>query len=483
MHMYSLRWVIEHSLTDFCAWKRNAHSCPLQNILDLAKSSDEMIVEATESGTSSLEMQQIAILEPSSTFAVRGATLARPEGYCLCWEVDDLMLLMSRRGTGNENPVLNVRQQELDLLMKRRRRRRRELQREVLPKVLHSAPRAADGRPQLGIEQPCIQFLNLDSSHAVRLFTPPFQPSPAPAPITVFCVGIATEDGCFMSGLKQRFELGHLYPETPRDDMIERSPICLCTESGNATVECGATSKREDEGDEKDASFNSDDSSCDMSMEAAGGDPGFKCSCSFSGIGEVIDQDHDDVPVGQVCRGSLGPGTWHCYVAVFDGVESSIRIDGEAEIVRCNVPMASETAFLDGITIGADHTFDMSLCFGQGSDGEGEGAIAELAVFKGKFDQRDIEVMERRLMTKYGIPSAEVPESERTEENRYHRVAHAMLSNPPGHKLFLTSQQRIPLRYMTKHRMVSWRQTNPVTGEPVRVQRIGSKFGESSSDW
>jgi len=457
----------------------------IQNLLDKARSSSEsmMMVDEAEAKTPSKESRQSSILEPSCTFAVRGATLARPEGYCLCWEVDDLALLVARKGTGNENPTLNVRKQELDLLMKRRRRRRRDLQREVLPKVLNSAPKAGEGRPQLGIEQPCIQFLNLDSSHAVRLFTPPFKPGPVPAPITVFCVGIATEDGCFMSGLKRRFELGHLYPETARDDLIERSPICLCSDAVKTSVQWEAASKRDEETEEKDASFNSDDSSCDMSMEAAGGDPGFKCSCAFSGLGEVADEDHDDIPVDQICRGSLGPGSWHCYVAVFDGVESRIRIDGEPESVRCNFPVSSEPAFLDGLTIGADHTFDMSLCFGQGSDGEGEGAIAELVVFKGKLDQRDIELLEHRLMTKYGIPSPILPESERVEENRYFRLAHAMLSHPPGHKLFLTSQQRIPLRYMTKHRMVSWRQTNPVTGEPVRVQRIGSKFGESSSEW
>lgn len=455
----------------------------LKNLLALARSSQDMVIDVPK-GKAPSKMEQSTLLQTKTSFAVRGATVARPEGYCLCWEVDDLTLLMSNRANRNENPMLNVRQQELDLLTKRRLRRKRELQREVLPKVLNCAPRAANGRPQLGIQQPCVQFLNLDSSHAVRLFTPPFQPSPVPTPITVFCVGIATEDGCFMSGLKRPFELGHLYPETPRDDMIERSPICLFTEAVNTGLVVDTTQKREEDTDEKDASFNSDDSSCDMSMEAARGDPGFKCACPFSGLGDIIDEDHEHEPVGNVCRGNLGPGCWHCYVAVFDGVESRIRIDGLPESVRCNFNTSSgATAFLDGLTIGADHAFDMSLCFGQGSDGEGEGAIAELAVFKGKFDDRDIEVMEQRLMTKYGIPSPNLPESERTEEDRYYRLAHALLSHPPGHKLLQRTHDRIPLRYMTKHRMVSWRQTNPVTGEPVRVQRIGSKFGESSSDW
>jgi hypothetical protein len=446
-----------------------------------------MDIEENKLSTPSQKSEPKAMFESSATFAVRGATFARPEGYCFCWEHDDLSLLVANRGGGNEtNNVKEVGQQERDQLKKRRRRRRRELQRELLPKVLNSAPQASDGRPQFGIEQPCIQFLNMDSSHAVRLFTPPFKPSPAPAPITVFCVGIATEDGCFMSGLKRRFELGHMYPETARDDLIERSPICLCTDVGTGGSDSDKDMANEtgDEADVKtDESYNSDDSSCDMSLEAAGGDPGFKCACPFTGLGDAADAENDDLPVGQICRGSLGPGAWHCYVAVFDGVESRIRIDGEPEIGRCNVPSSAEVAFLDGLTIGADHTFDMSLCFGQGSDGEGEGAMAELAVFKGKFAPQDIELMERRLMTKYGIPSPTLPEHERAEENRFERLAHAMLSQPPGHKLFLESSQRIPLRYMAKHRLVSWRQTNPVTGEPIQVERIGCKFGESSSDW
>lgn len=428
------------------------------------------------------------VFAKSSTYAVRGATLARPEGYCLCWEQDDLPV-PARKGAPKESSSPDVWQQkERDELARRRRRRRRELQREVLPKILNSAPRSLVGRPQLGIDQPCVQFLNLDNSHAVRLFTPPFKPGPVPTPITVLCVGIATEDGCFVSGLKQRFEMGHLYPETHGDDVIERSPICICTDAGTAgsgSDKDGANKDDEDGGGrgDKDESFNSDDSSCDMSMEAAGGDPGFKCACPFTGLGDMGDHEHDDRPMGNLCRGNLGPGTWHCYVAVFDGVESNIRIDGEKETVRCNFPLSGQAALLDGLTIGADHLFDMSLCFGQGSDGDGEGAIAELAVFKGRLPEQDIEMLEGRLMAKYGIPSPTLPEMERAEENRFYRIAHAMLSHAADNTMFQSMSQRIPLRYFSKHRIVAWRQTNPVTGEPVRVQRIGTKLGDSSSDF
>ena len=125
----------------------------------------------------------------------------------------------------------------------------------------------------------------------------------------------------------------------------------------------------------------------------------------------------------------------------------------------------------------------MSLCFGQGSDGEGEGAIAELALFKGRLELEDIKLLEGQLMQRYGIQAPVIPKSEVVQNDQMSRLAHAMLSHPPRHRLFSSSTQRIPLRVMTKHRVVAWRQTNPVTGERILVQRIGTKFAGSSSDW
>lgn len=409
-----------------------------------------------------------------STHAVRGAIFARPEGYCLCW--DDDAVPQSSRSDGSTRSLL--RQQELVM---QRKRRRRELKRELLPKVLGSAPRRTKGSRRFGIPHPSVQFLNVDASHAVRLFTPPFKPGPVPTPITVFCVGIATEDGCFMSGLRNRFELGHLYPETILDDLIERSPVCLSTDKtvdevkdeNDATDDLSTPDTKS-----KDCNFD-DDSSYDASMAAARGDPGQKCGCPFSGL---VDVELDDEDPGQICRGRLGPGAWHCYVAVFDGVDSIIRIDGANEPTRYKFPLSTGKAYLDGLTIGADHLFDMSLCFGQGSDGEGMGAIAELAVFKGRLDLRDIELMERRLMAKYEIVRS-MSEKELIEENYYSRLAHAMLSCAPGQKLFNDGSLRVPLRFMTRHRFVAWSQANPVTGQDIRVSRIGSRDTGSSSDW
>ena len=69
--------------------------------------------------------------------------------------------------------------------------------------------------------------MNADSKNATRLFTPAF-PKIETTPVTVFCVAIATEDGCFFSGLSHTFEMGHMYPDTINKGISEeRSPICI----------------------------------------------------------------------------------------------------------------------------------------------------------------------------------------------------------------------------------------------------------------
>ena len=403
-------------------------------------------------------------IQDHRTYAVRGATIARPEGFCLCWD---------QQVKGDATSF--SKEEEFNRLARKKCRRRREVQREVLPRIVSSNPVKAG--TSIGARQPAVQFLNVDYNHAVRIFTPPFKPGPISAPITIFCVSIATEDGCFLSGLRSRFEFGHLYPASAADSAIERSPICICTDSPLRL------SKQQEEAVNKDQSYNSDDSSCDASMDATSTDPGTKCPCPFSGLGTGIEDDNMD-NIGHICRGRRGPGAWHCYVAVVDGSSSNIRIDGIPEVVRCSKPDGPNSIpFLDGLTIGADHTFDMSLCFGQGSEGEGEGAISELAVFKGRLSTPDIKAMESYLMNKHGIPSPIQSESVLHVEDGYSRLAHAMLSHAPHHKVFANGSKRVPLRYMTKHRSVAWKQANPVTGEAIRVSRIGTKSTESSSDW
>ena len=53
---------------------------------------------------------------------------------------------------------------------------------------------------------------------------------------------------------------------------------------------------------------------------------------------------------------------------------------------------------MDGLTLGSDHCFGISLCCGQGSPGEGEGAISEVAVFSGRLDEAAYHATSARLI-------------------------------------------------------------------------------------
>lgn len=113
-----------------------------------------------------------------------------------------------------------------------------------------------------------------------------------------------------------------------------------------------------------------------------------------------------------------------------------------------------------------------------------EGAMAELAVFKGKLDMGDIRILEQRLMKKHGIDPPVLNGGDLAQEDQWMRYAHAMLSHAPQHRLHGAGAIHIPLRYLARHRLVAWDQSHAVTGEAVRVQKIGSgKGGYSSSDW
>jgi hypothetical protein len=150
---------------------------------------------------------------------------------------------------------------------------------------------------------------------------------------------------------------------------------------------------------------------------------------------------------------------------------------------------------LDGLTIGSDHQFDMSLCYGEIEGQCGEGAIAELAAFKGRMNDSDIMKIENHLMKKHGIISAEgmdefvarknsirikplIIEPHLVEDERK-RQAHALIENC----LPADSEDWIPLRVAANHRSLAWRRSNEITGSPVVIQRIGTNNGNGSSDW
>ena len=146
----------------------------------------------------------------------------------------------------------------------------------------------------------------------------------------------------------------------------------------------------------------------------------------------------------------------------------------------------------------------MSLCCGNGSGGEGEGAIAELAIFQGRLDLTDIQILERQMMVRNGIPAlpkeafnatSKVDGSDSSSlllwrENDWARKAQALFFlNELNVSAASTKDdgdvplQQVPLRFLSRHRSVAWKQSNPVTGEPIHIKRIGCKAGASSSDF
>ena len=400
--------------------------------------------------------------------AVRGAVEALPEGY---FEYLD-------KNNTDKTKIINT-----DRLLSKS-----ELERLILPRVMskrdddeirRTAKEGVEGvegaARGLGIPLPFAQFLNLESSHAVRLQTPPFQ-KPVLTPITVCCVAIATEDGCFFSGLKEELEMGHMYPSATNEEICDdRSPICLNARYRDRTI---TPSYKESESKEPEQSF----------LDRMKGACYESCDSGSESSDESEVDEREKESVANAISGQLGPGRWHCYSAVFDGNKSIIRIDGEEEITTCasNIP-ESFRACLDGITIGSDHSFAMSLCFGQGSEGEGEGAIAELALFKGRLPTNDIRSVESHLMKKHKIQVPSISRMERITDDYLSRVAYKMMdqsaarADPNKPKKATVS---VPLRCLTRLRQVAWKQKDEVTGHRRMIQRIGCKLRRGSgSDW
>ena len=427
----------------------------------------------------------------ATTDVVRGATVARPESYCFCFDKTSnedlpLELAMARQAehmSDQDRHLMDIKKREYKQAIRRKARRKRELRRETLPRILVRSENDVES-----MDQPSppvsIQFLNGPGDHAVCMLTPLLETGPLPTPITIFCVGIATEDGCFLSGLRHRFELGHLYPSDALSELTELSPICVATEKWDPGSKSEGHIGRpsgpyfDEDGciDMLESSSGIDDSSAENS-DNSGYASTVSCKCVFQGVGEkVAEMDRDPE---QIVRGSYGPGSWHCYTAIVDGSQTRIRVDGVDEQLDFGSLSSVEDnhrALLDGLTLGSDHIFGLSLCCGQGPGGNG--AIAEVAVFRGHMNQIDMELLEHGLMKKHCIPT---PQADAGERNGIAKRAHGLFCQRPGG--VPSDPRSIPLKFMSQHHSVAWKQFDPVSGAPRRIQRIGARNGAESSDW
>ena len=402
-----------------------------------------------------------------STPAVRGATLARPEGYCECWDVSSDQMSNSEQTLQNDCPDTNLAMV-----------RRGILQRQLLPRVIRSSYWKNPRNPTIaGKQQPAVQFLNSSGSNAVRLFTPPFACGPLIRQITIFCVGIATEDGCFLSGLSRRCEFGHMYAQCERDNITDMSSICMSYQRAPPHTIPILTPDDDEFDDDSSAPLDSPDG----------------CTCAFHCIKSFLDAesvhggDEEVNPPDSVHKGTLGPGHWHCYTVVIDGDECIIRIDGAEESMTHFVQEDSSVGdvVLDGLTIGSDHSFNFSLCFGNGAPGEGEGSISELIVFQGRLPLPDLQVLEDHLMRKHGLTTVATSEMETQllqQEDDWRRTSRALIEQSAPYDMVMASRG-VPLRVVANEPSVSWERKNSVTGEQIPVARIGCRHSQESSDW
>ena len=317
-------------------------------------------------------------------------------------------------------------------------------------------PSAPLDEPQLLLnrqsQRPVVQFLNCDSSCSVTLKTNEFECGEVQQPVTIFLVGIALEDGCFLSGLKSSFEVGHLYPDSKLEAMVDCSSLRLCASKQQRRKGSGSLVLES----MKAFSSQSDDDTSDSS--------------------EYYSDDSDSIaPPVKSLKGTTKPGSWHLYTCVFDGEHSRIRVDGMEDLVTGDAGAGT----LDGLTFGSDHYFRMSLCDGGALaiDGQqGGGAIAEVGLFEGLLQDDDILFVEEKLMKKHKL---ERRTELKQQEDTWALHAHCLIAQPSPWLL----KKTVPLKFAARERSVVWSKKDPITGDKVRVSRIGTNKTGSDSDW
>lgn len=509
------------------------------NLLNAAAGLNQRISDEKAPLTRHIDLENVERYQ--TTFAVRGATVARPESYCLCMDEDividgrrpiDFNKIINSHMSESENDdddeeTTEIRLQELQDYLIRKELHRRELQREVLPRVITSASTHRSTQTQNGpVEEVtrksgkrCVQFLNASKYHAVCMITPMFACGPITEPVTIICVAIATEDGCFLSGLQHRFEVGHMYPEDELTEIVERSALCIGTEDWIHDENSGPLITKELYDDEMNGNFQAEDEQSsrlsasrddtsdaredstrsygDGSSEEDEGDENEndkkrrmnRCKCVYRNVGSKLDEYDDDENYTKrsLHRGRFAPGSWHCYTAIVDGNHSELRVDGMKEELEHHKfsEIRNGRPMLDGLTLGSDHCFGISLCCGQHMERGGDGAIAEVAVFKGRLPVEDLERLEAQMMREHQIDKP-ISAQAALEENKCLKKAEILYLWPPPSSSETPQTEAavpLPLHYMTRHRNVSWKQYDPVSGDEVRLSRIGARNAGSSSDW
>ena len=446
-----------------------------QKEIEIISNPASLANRAFSSGGNAHRSASMANLANSATYAVRGSSIAYPTH---AHRPPRLIRMNTQNQNGNQN------------------------------KTPHKTPKQAK-------QHRAVQFLDATHSRAVCMSTGPFDNqyhTAIPQPCVVFCVGIATEDGVFLSGIHNRFELGHGYPTLERDAQLDMCSACMTASDSTNFVDINRQNG-EDVKNHNAPLHRENESSSDGSDE----------NNEISRNSHTSNHDDDDSSDSsasclphpdEIVRGVSGPGQWHVYTCVFDHDQSVLRVDGRAESshdtatsLGSNVSVGGNA--LDGLTLGSDHQFFMTLCAGNhgvdvngGTPGnwtgsDSNGAIAEVAVFHG-LPMEDVLRLERYFLDKYDkVPDLErVSLNDMVREEEWRRQSCALMEQPPQRQRPRSNAgvgagandssdadvNPVPLRIAARHGIVAWHRNDPVTGKIIPVSRIGSK-SVGSSDW
>ena len=160
------------SLNRYCCieWRGYQHPTEILSPFGYHESFVTSLLPASDPATTSTT-PATGTRHRQTSVAVRGATLARPEGYCECWDV--VSTEDSDDGGDTEETYTYS---YTDML---RQQRRTLMQRQSLPRVVMSSVHKDMLDPtRLSTHQRAVQFLNASGSNAVRLLTPPFACGP-----------------------------------------------------------------------------------------------------------------------------------------------------------------------------------------------------------------------------------------------------------------------------------------------------------------
>lgn len=259
-------------------------------IATLQEAAERELISESESDWHETACQESAAsYDHIPTFAVRGATLARPEGHCLCLDEEYIR---------HHEAIARTRPPPLS-------------QRHRMPQTIHDVTsrfnsRTVDLLPTVVVnddQRSGIRFCSADASHVTRLITPFFNCGGVEGPVTMFLVVSSDDESCWVSGRNSRFEVGHRFTSHGEAHTV--------TLVGN---QHGGSSWSDDDDDDDDY------------------DTPFQCLCLFQSddpfrAKHLSEEAPSEDRIFRGCLTTVERSEVGCYCVVFDGKQSMIRVN------------------------------------------------------------------------------------------------------------------------------------------------------------